>query len=181
MKKAQFSLEFLLTYGWAFLIVMTMIGALAYVGITNPNVFLSDKCVFETFVCNGITAQGNQIQFALINTHDRALNLTNNQDFNLWDIPGCTVSSFRVANTNLQSETYLWQSGHEAIFTIVCQEQLRQNARLSGVMYIPYQRTDGIYPRTLEGNIQVRVARSLQPQAPVDDDDDDGGAWPWPS
>ncbi|MBN2457677.1 hypothetical protein JXB31_00930 [Candidatus Woesearchaeota archaeon] len=47
-KKAQGALEFLMTYGWAFLVILIMIGALAYFGVLNPSRFLPDRCQFAT-------------------------------------------------------------------------------------------------------------------------------------
>lgn len=49
-KKGQGALEFLMTYGWAFLVILIMIGALAYFGILNPTRFLPDRCDFGTQV-----------------------------------------------------------------------------------------------------------------------------------
>lgn len=43
-KKAQGALEFLTTYGWAFLVILIMIGALGYFGILNPTRFLPERC-----------------------------------------------------------------------------------------------------------------------------------------
>ena len=43
-KKGQAALEFLSTYGFAFLIILVMIGALAYFGVLNPQNFLPDRC-----------------------------------------------------------------------------------------------------------------------------------------
>lgn len=43
-KKGQAALEFLSTYGFAFLIILVMIGALAYFGVLNPSNFLPDRC-----------------------------------------------------------------------------------------------------------------------------------------
>lgn len=45
-KKAQGALEFLMTYGWAFLVILIMIGALAYFGVLNPTKFLPERCTF---------------------------------------------------------------------------------------------------------------------------------------
>jgi len=46
--KAQAALEFLTTYGWAFLVILVMIAALAYFGILNPSKLLPDRCSFGT-------------------------------------------------------------------------------------------------------------------------------------
>ncbi|MEK6837555.1 MAG: hypothetical protein AABX69_02800 [Nanoarchaeota archaeon] len=43
-KKAQAAMEFLMTYGWAILVVLVVIGALAYFGVLNPQQFLPTKC-----------------------------------------------------------------------------------------------------------------------------------------
>ncbi|NQV09045.1 hypothetical protein HQ529_04295 [Candidatus Woesearchaeota archaeon] len=46
-KKAQAALEFLMTYGWAILVVLVVIGALAYFGILNPSILLPEKCTLQ--------------------------------------------------------------------------------------------------------------------------------------
>ncbi|MCX6710945.1 MAG: hypothetical protein NTZ02_02535 [Candidatus Woesearchaeota archaeon] len=44
MKKAQAAMEFLMTYGWAILVVLVAIAALAYFGVLNPGKFLPKSC-----------------------------------------------------------------------------------------------------------------------------------------
>lgn len=46
MKRAQAALEFLTTYGWAFLVILIMISALAYFGVLRPSRLLPDRCSF---------------------------------------------------------------------------------------------------------------------------------------
>ena len=45
-KRAQAALEFLITYGWAFLVILVMISALAYFGVLRPSKLLPDRCNF---------------------------------------------------------------------------------------------------------------------------------------
>jgi len=45
MKKAQAAMEFLMTYGWAILVVLAAIGALAYFGVLSPDKFMPSKCM----------------------------------------------------------------------------------------------------------------------------------------
>ena len=53
-RKGQSALEFLMTYGWAILVVLAAIGALAYFGVLNPSNFLPDQCIASTgFGCVG--------------------------------------------------------------------------------------------------------------------------------
>ena len=44
MTRAQAALEFLTTYGWAFLVILIMIGTLAYFGILSPSKLLPNRC-----------------------------------------------------------------------------------------------------------------------------------------
>jgi len=47
MRKAQAAMEFLMTYGWAILVVLVAIGALAYFGVLSPDNLLPRKCTLE--------------------------------------------------------------------------------------------------------------------------------------
>ena len=46
-KKSQAALEFIMTYGWAILVVLVAIGALAFFGVLSPDRFLPAKCTFQ--------------------------------------------------------------------------------------------------------------------------------------
>jgi hypothetical protein len=49
-KKSQAALEFLTTYAWAFLVILIMVGALAYFGVLSPSKLLPDRCNFGSEV-----------------------------------------------------------------------------------------------------------------------------------
>ena len=52
-KKAQAAMEFLMTYGWAILVVLVAIGALAYFGVLNPGRYLPSSCIVAPGIgCN---------------------------------------------------------------------------------------------------------------------------------
>jgi len=59
-KKSQAAMEFLMTYGWAILVVLVAIGALAYFGVLSPDKFLPAKCVLPA----GITCVDFKIDSA---------------------------------------------------------------------------------------------------------------------
>ena len=48
MRKGQAAMEFLMTYGWAILVVLISIGALAYFGVNKAEQFLPEKCLIAT-------------------------------------------------------------------------------------------------------------------------------------
>ena len=57
-------MEFLMTYGWAILVVLAAIGALAYFGILSPSKFLPSSCTMSGgFSCTQykVTSSGVQV------------------------------------------------------------------------------------------------------------------------
>lgn len=68
-KKAQAALEFLVTYGWAFLVVLVAISALASYGYFDPKKYFPERCDFEKVECfdHQITHEDNTVMFILEN------------------------------------------------------------------------------------------------------------------
>lgn len=59
MRKGQAALEFLMTYGWAILVVLAAIAALAYFGVLSPDRFLPNKCTIQGgFSCTEYKVSG---------------------------------------------------------------------------------------------------------------------------
>lgn len=75
-KKSQAAVEFLITYGWAIMMVLVAIGALVYFGVMNPK--LPDKCIFG----NGLVCQDSviydigQIDIVVINSIGKTITIT---------------------------------------------------------------------------------------------------------
>ena len=66
MKKGQAAMEFLMTYGWAILVVLVAIGALAYFGVLDPNRLLPARCTVELpFSCSDQRVTDGEIQLGL--------------------------------------------------------------------------------------------------------------------
>ena len=47
-RKSQAAMEFLMTYGWAILVVLVAVGALAYFGVLSPDNFLPNRCTLPS-------------------------------------------------------------------------------------------------------------------------------------
>jgi hypothetical protein len=68
-RKAQAAMEFLMTYGWAILVVLAAIAALAYFGVLSPDRFLPEKCTLPSGVaCLDFTAATTQVQMKIQNS-----------------------------------------------------------------------------------------------------------------
>ena len=67
-KKGQAAMEFLMTYGWAILVVLVAIGALAYFGVLNPSRFLPSSCTMGPGVgCDDHIVTAASVQLMLRN------------------------------------------------------------------------------------------------------------------
>ncbi len=59
-RKGQAAMEFLMTYGWALLVVLVAIGALAFFGVLNPGQFLPSSCTITPGIaCTDFNALEN--------------------------------------------------------------------------------------------------------------------------
>ena len=64
--KSQAALEFLTTYGWAFLIILIMVGTLAYFGILKPSKILPNRCTIgPEFQCLDYQISGTANTFKI--------------------------------------------------------------------------------------------------------------------
>lgn len=80
MKRGQAALEFMMTYGWAILIILAALGALSYIGIFDLGNILPERCSFPVgFDCAGdavIDATNNHVLFLVQNTNPFPINIT---------------------------------------------------------------------------------------------------------
>ncbi len=77
MKKGQAAMEFLMTYGWAILVVLAAIGALAYFGVLSPDKFMPSKCmVTGGFSCVEYKITATEVRFYLQNNLGADANIT---------------------------------------------------------------------------------------------------------
>jgi len=57
-RRGQAALEFLMTYSWAILVVIIVIGALAYFGVLDPTNLIPERCILEAGLdCVAFTAE----------------------------------------------------------------------------------------------------------------------------
>ena len=87
-KKSQAALEFIMTYGWAILVVLVAIGALAYFGVLSPDRFLPNKCVLQS----GIACLDNKATATALNVY---MQNSLGQDVTITDLKAqqCTAQS----------------------------------------------------------------------------------------
>ncbi|MBR9692563.1 hypothetical protein GOV07_01385 [Candidatus Woesearchaeota archaeon] len=78
-RRAQASLEYIITYGWAFLVILIVIGALAYFGVLNPSKWVPDDCDFGAqleCVDYQVRAGANDISLFVRNNFGKEIDIT---------------------------------------------------------------------------------------------------------
>ncbi|HYD03046.1 MAG TPA: hypothetical protein VEC16_01990 [Alphaproteobacteria bacterium] len=78
-KKGQAAMEFLMTYGWAIVVVLAAIGALAYFGVLSPQKLLPERTTFQAPLPNVdnavVDTPANTIEIAFRNNKGVAITL----------------------------------------------------------------------------------------------------------
>ena len=132
-RKSQAALEFIMTYGWAILVVLVAIGALAYFGVLSPDKFLPSKCLLQSGIaCLEHKATPTDIQVVLQNSLGDDLTAVS------VTIPGCnpvetTVGTGTLANGE-KSPSVL----------ITCTPPGLTGSKFSGAMYVNYTSSNNI-------------------------------------
>ncbi len=146
-KKAQAALEFLMTYGWAILVVLVAIGALAYFGVLSPDKFLPDRCTLPA----GIACEEHKIVSGAGNSQ---IALRNSLGTNMKNV----VVSIAGCGDNSAAPVALIANGAEpALVNIDCDPNLpNAGVKFSGDISVTYD-TDTIAGKKLTGTITTKV------------------------
>src|SRR3989338_11463309 len=118
--RSQAALEFLTTYGWAFLVILIMMSALAYFGVLNPSKLLPDRCNF------GAEISCNKNTMIVSNVVDNTLTMRLANNFGV----GVVVTAARVTTDVISAGAciaqfptafpYTWNSDSTATFNADC-------------------------------------------------------------
>jgi hypothetical protein len=79
-KRSQAAMEFLMTYGWAILVVLAAIVALAYFGVLNPGKFLPESCTMSPtsgMACMDFRVTPTSAHLLIMNSGGRDLTINN--------------------------------------------------------------------------------------------------------
>ena len=160
-KKGQAAMEFLMTYGWAILVVIAAIAALAYFGVLDPARLLPERCQFP--------AGMDCIDKAAVSTSDVTFALRNNQGFRVEvesitaTATGCTTTSVAVGATNASFTTITVAGNVSVPNNEVFKIQLTGCSLSSGEKFdndvtVQYTNTESGLTNNAVGNIRGRVS-----------------------
>ena len=141
-KKSQAAMEFLMTYGWAILVVLAAIAALAYFGVLSPEKFLPEKCILEPgLACVSHKVEPTKVTIVLSNGKGRTIIV------NSIDVGGCSGAF---------DETM--QSGTDHTFVIggSCSNGVAKD-KFKGDITLGYTEKDTNLTKTAYGNINSKI------------------------
>ncbi|MDO8740038.1 MAG: hypothetical protein Q7J54_00515 [Candidatus Woesearchaeota archaeon] len=140
-KKGQAAMEFLTTYGWAILVVLAAIAALAYFGVLSPDKFLPSKCIISPGIaCTGYKVESAQTTLVLTNAIGKDLTVTNIA------VGACT-----------KAFSQSFDNGDKANFVLTGCSNGDVKAKFSGDITINYEEKDTLLNKTTYGSMVTRV------------------------
>lgn len=158
-KKGQAAMEFLMTYGWAILVVLIAIGALAYFGVLNPSRFLPNSCtVSNQFACEtgDFLANSSGVTIILRNGRGVDSNITN-FTVRYTDSTGIANSCGGVIPLTPQ-EGVMVVDGQKNGYSLVCTNMPAKGGKFRGDLYITYIDTGStLGARVASGTIVTKV------------------------
>lgn len=148
MKRGQAAMEFLMTYGWAILVVLIAIAALAYFGVLNPSKFLPNSCTIAPGIgCDEFKIETASAQLLLRNGMGRDLyNVT-------VEVAGCTESLEADGNATWIDGYVL--GGDDGI-TLVCSDNGAVDDRFKQDIDVTYTPRGGL-THTKTGSVTARI------------------------
>ena len=140
-RKSQAAMEFLMTYGWAILVVLAAIAALAYFGVLSPEKFLPEKCILAPgLACVSHKVEPTQTILILSNGLGRTIIVNSLQ------VGGCTGTF-----------TNEMQSGNETEFTITGCSNGQSKDAFKGDVTLKYTEKQTGLTKTVYGNIATKI------------------------
>ena len=139
-RKSQAALEFIMTYGWAILVVLVAIGALAYFGVLSPDKFLPAKCIMPQGVgCVDHKATATSL----------AITIRNSLGVDI------TVDAVKAQQcTALGSQGTLSNGASPTTYTLTC---VNAGTKYNGAVNITYTNSDTSQQHTAQGQVTTRI------------------------
>ena len=141
--KSQAAMEFLMTYGWAILVVLAAIAALAYFGVLSPDRFLPEKCTLPSGIaCLDSRYTGTAIEMVV----------QNGQGFDMTNI-SVSIDGTGCAGTDSTSGPTL-TNGQQATYSITCSPT---SGKFKGTVTVDYTNQETGMEHSKVGEIIVKI------------------------
>jgi hypothetical protein len=156
MPKAQAAMEFLMTYGWAILVLLAITGAFAYFGVLSPKDSLPDQCIVGTgFSCSNYKllqdAGKLRVQLRVENRLGQAILV---QKVNVSTLLGTTTHQ---SDCSIPADTLIDVDKYLPLDCTLSTMPISANEKASTNVKITYVILGGAFNRTTEGSLKGTV------------------------
>ena len=141
-RKAQAAMEFLMTHGWAILVVLAAIAALAYFGVLSPEKFLPEKCIIQPGIaCVSHKVEPTKVTLVISNGLGRTI----------------IINSITVGScTGTFSESMLSGVDHTFVIGGACDNGAVKD-KFKGDITMSYTEKDSNLTKTTYGNLNTKI------------------------
>ena len=142
-KKSQAAMEFLMTYGWAILVVLVAIGALAYFGVLSPDKFLPAKCQLPAGIaCTDFKISGSASTVTIVLRNGLGFDATGV----ITGVTGCTSPAAQTLSNGAQSS-----------FVATACTSTTSGSKFSGEVNVTYTNADTSLAHKVQGTLTGRA------------------------
>ncbi|MBN1157483.1 hypothetical protein JXA85_07715 [Candidatus Woesearchaeota archaeon] len=133
-KSAQAAMEFLMTYGWAILIVIIVIGAFVYFGVLNPRELVPRRCTLQGFNCADHKLSASGFELVLTNAYGIDVRVDYvNFSSETADLVTCKNTASALAGTIAMGETLAVNSG-----SCTFDSSVKAGTRVKGIVTVDF-------------------------------------------
>ena len=147
LRKSQAALEFIMTYGWAILVVLVAIGALSYFGVLSPDRFLPSKCTLQA----GIACVDHKAEDFGAGNSEVSITIRNSVGYDMSNI------IMRASSCTSASSTYPLLRNGEDPKSFTASGCTFTGRKYSGQVNVTYTNAATRITRIAQGSITVRV------------------------
>ena len=145
---SQAALEFLMTYGWAILVILASIAVLAYFGVLSPDKFLPYKCILPAgLACLDYNVENYKIVLVLQNTQGETI----------------TIDEITVSGNNQQcsdNQSVIVNNDAKAIITITQCNNGAEGTKFDGIVNVSYTLEEKLAHNAI-GTLKAKVVPGL--------------------
>ena len=154
--KLQSAMEYLMTYGWAILILAIVSAVLFSLGVFSPGNSASQVCQLESgFTCSGdYMVQNGMLVMSITQTTTVPLNIT---------AIGCNTNSTDIPTQSVVPQAYI-SIGNNRTFSVQCYRGAlaysgQVNQLFVGYLQVNYTDVTTGFPEVIYGDVAVKIAK----------------------
>lgn len=149
-KKSQSAMEYLMTYGWAVLIILVALGSLYYLGVFTPST--PSTCQIQApFVCMDVRGIGGDSDYAAGSVFEVRIGAG--------DVTNPSVTNIEINGADCNVEGALSTNQPTSIYCYTTDLTLSEGDKYTGIIYLEYTSQYGGIVHNIEGQMSGSIEK----------------------